>query len=81
MILRPKGNQHQKKIKVNGVIDEKVYDRMTDLEEKHSVALPKDDFANHILNEDEFATGFDFSEFEKIFEVIRKILQTEKTEE
>ena len=64
----------QKKIAVNGVIDEKVYDREKDLEEQNSIALPKDDFANYIFKEDEFAQGFDFSSFNSIFDVIRKIL-------
>ena len=63
-----------KKIRANGVIDEKVYDRDNDLEEEHSVALSKNDFAEYILNEDEFAQEFDFSSFNSIFEVIRKIL-------
>lgn len=63
-----------KKIRVNGVIDEKVYDRANDLEEEHSVALSKNAFAEYILNGNEFAQEFDFSSFNSIFEVIRKIL-------
>ena len=70
----------QKKIAVNGVIDEKVFDSKNDLEEQHSIALSKDDFATYILNEDEFE-GFDFSAFSRIFEVIRKIVAIETADE
>ncbi len=64
----------QNKVKVNGIIDEKVYCLQTDPELKKSIALSKDDFAQMILDEDSFANGFDFSEFQKIFEVIREIV-------
>lgn len=40
---------------------------------QHSIALPKDDFAELILNEDEYAKDFDFSNFAKIFDVIKEI--------
>lgn len=42
---------------------------------KTSIALPKDDFAQMILDEDGFAEGFDFTEFSKIFDVIREIVK------
>lgn len=64
----------QNKVKVNGVIDEKVYYLETDPECKHSIALPKDDFAQLIYDQDEYASGFDFSEFTKIFDVIREVV-------
>lgn len=64
----------QNKVKINGVIDEKVYCLETDPEFKNSIALPKDDFAQLIYDQDEYASGFDFSEFTKIFDVIREVV-------
>lgn len=69
-----------KKALVNGIVDDRVYEVTTDPEEKHSIALSKNDFAELILCEDSFAKGFDFSNFEKIIAVIRKIIQTSMTE-
>lgn len=65
----------QNKVTVNGIIDDKVYDLEKDPHFKTSIALPKDDFAQMILGEDKFAEGFDFSEFSKIFDVIREIVK------
>lgn len=62
------------KTKINGIIDEKVYDITVDPKGERSIALAKNDFATLILSQDSFADGFDFSEFLKIFEVIRKII-------
>lgn len=62
------------KSKINGIIDEKVYDITVDPKGEHSVALTKNDFVTLILSQDSFADGFDFSEFTKIFEIIRKII-------
>ena len=64
----------QNKVKVNGVIDEKVYKLIDDPELKTSVALSKDDFAQMILEQNEYASGFDFSQFEAIFAVLKEIL-------
>lgn len=64
----------QNKVKVNGVIDEKVFLWQEDPEFKNSIALPKDDFAQLIYDQDDYATGFDFSEFTKIFDVIREVI-------
>lgn len=64
----------QNKVAKNGVIDEKVYKIKEDPELKSSVALSKNKFAQMILDEDVFAEGFDFSEFSKIFDVIREIV-------
>ena len=61
------------KVDKNGVIDQKVYFIANDPNEEHSIALSKDDFAQMILDEDEFAKGFDFSYFQKIFDIIREI--------
>lgn len=72
---RFKGIQH--KIKVNGVIDEKVFSLQNDPEFKNSLALPKDDFAQLIFEKDNFANGFDFSEFKKIFDIVQEIVDLE----
>lgn len=66
-------SQIQNKIKVNGIIDEKVY-RKDDLEQKNSIALTKNDFAELVLNDYNYTTDFDFSNFRMIFDVIRLIL-------
>ena len=68
----------QNKVLKNGVIDEKVYVVADDPEFEHSVALSKDDFAQLILDQDEFAEGFDFSNFVKIFDVINDICGIEE---
>ena len=66
-------SQIQNKIKVNGVIDEKVY-CIEDLEQQNSIALSKNDFANLVLNDENYAKDFDFSDFNKIFDIIRLII-------
>lgn len=58
----------------NGVIDDRVYEIQCDLEEKKSIALSKNDFADLILNKDSFADGIDFTNFNLIFEIIREIV-------
>lgn len=63
----------QHKVKVNGVIDKKVYDDSHDREYKNSLALSKDDFAQMILSGDDFARDFGFSSFRLIFDVIEEI--------
>ena len=67
-------SQLQNKIKVNGVIDEKVY-RRDDLEQVNSLALTKNDFADLILNDVDYAMDFDFTDFRKIFEIIDQIVK------
>lgn len=62
------------KVGRNAIIDDKVYDKIIDLEEKNSLALSKNSFADLILNKNSFADGFDFSMFNEIFNIIRKIL-------
>ena len=62
------------------LIDEKVYNISTDPEERISIALSKNDYAELILSEDEFSDGIDFSEFQKIFDVIKKIISDNKHE-
>lgn len=66
------GIQH--KVKINGVIDEKVYDAEQDPEQKTNIALSKNDFAQLIYGRTEFAENFNFSQFEQVFQVIRKII-------
>ena len=67
-------SQIQNKIKVNGIIDNKVFER-DDLEQKNNIALTKNDFANLVLNDSEFAKDFDFSDFKKIFSLIKEIIE------
>ena len=69
-------DQIQHKVKINGIIDQKVYDHHSNPEEETSeasLALSKNDFAQMILNRDDFARDFDFSAFSLIFDVIREI--------
>ncbi len=62
------------KVGVNGIIDEKVYDAKKDLEQKYSIALSKSGFAE-LIGDDDYARGFDFSNFNKILDVIREITE------
>lgn len=55
------------------VIDEKIY-KSDDREMQNSIALTKSDFADYILHEHEDFMGIDFSNFEKIIEIIREII-------
>ena len=64
-----------RKTKINGIIDDKVYEIKKDPEQKMSVALSKDDFAQLIYDGDEYCKDFDFVSFEKIVEVIRDIIK------
>ncbi len=61
----------QKKIKVNGIIDEKVY-KIDDLEQKNNLALTKKVFSEHI-SDDSFIGDFDFASFQAIFDRLRAI--------
>ena len=72
-----KYNNYQNKIKYNGVIDDKVY-RIDDFELENNIALSKDDFASLVFNEaDDYAKDFDFTNFNKIYDVINQIIQSE----
>lgn len=64
----------QHKTKVNGIVDEKVFLK-DDLEQKTSVALSKNDFASLIENDDSFSREFNYSNFERIFDVIQEIVE------
>ena len=63
------------KVDYDGVIDEKVFDRNTDLEMKNSIALSKDDFADLMENDAEFSRGVNFSHFKEILKVIQSIIE------
>lgn len=65
------------KVKVNGIIDEKVYCK-DDLEQKNSIALSKGKFAELIYKEDEFANGFDFSSFKELINILVDLIKTQK---
>ena len=65
----------QNKVKINGVIDDKVYDAEQDPEQKRNVALSKSDYAQMIYDGSAFAANFDFSHFNQIFPIIRKIIE------
>lgn len=65
----------QNKVKINGVIDEKVYDSEHDPEQKTNVALSKNDYSQMIYDGSDFAENFDFSHFNQIFQIIRKIIE------
>ena len=60
------------KVDINGIIDEKVY-LIDDIEAKNSIALTKDDFANLVCNND-FSSNFNFTNFQKIFDIIKEIV-------
>ena len=71
-------SQIQNKIKVNGIIDDKVYSK-EDLEQKNSIALTKNDFAELVLNDGDYSINFDFSCFNNIFDIIRIIINKGKS--
>lgn len=75
-ICRAKGINN--KAENNGIVDEKVY-KFDDINEENNVALSKNDFAELVYSESEYAKGFDFSLFNNIFDVIRSILSLEGT--
>lgn len=66
-------SQIQNKIKVNGIIDEKVY-KKTDLEMKTNIALTKNDFSK-LVSDPEYSKDFDFSNFQKIYDILKKIIE------
>jgi len=61
------------KIKINGVIDDKVYSR-DDLEMKTNIALTKNYFSD-LISDDEYSKDFDFSNFKKIYDIIKEIIE------
>lgn len=62
------------KIKKNGIVDEKVY-LSTDLNHEHPVAMTKNDFADLVCGESDYAVDFDFSNFNQIIDMIREIIK------
>jgi predicted ATP-binding protein involved in virulence len=72
-IYQTKTSKIQHKIKVNGVIDEKIFER-EDLEQRTSIALSKANFAELIEKDTDFIGDFDFNSFNLIFDRIKLIL-------
>ena len=72
-IYQTKTSKIQNKIKVNGIIDEKIFER-EDLEQKTSIALSKSNFADLIEKDAEFVGDFDFTSFNLIFYRLKIIL-------
>lgn len=62
------------KIEVNGVIDEAVYN-FNDVEQTTSIAMTKNDFADLVCGDTDYAADFDFSNFNQIIDVIRDIIK------
>lgn len=65
------------KVEINGIIDDKVYSR-DDLEQKTNVALTKNAFTELIENDKDFSKDIDFSNFNKIIDVILEITSHSK---
>ncbi len=63
----------QHKVKVNGVIDKKVF-KKDDLAQLNSIALSKANFADLIENDTDFLGDFDFDSFNSIFERIKELI-------
>lgn len=64
----------QRKVEINGVIDEKVY-ASDDLEQTHSLALSKEAFVSLIENDDNFTADIDFTNFNHILNMIKSIVE------
>jgi RNA-directed DNA polymerase len=64
---------HHKKISSDelSIIDDNVFNGEDD-----NIALPKNDFADNVLNAVENFSGFDFSEFVNIFNIIQEIIKS-----
>lgn len=69
---RAKG--YANKVMLNGIIDEKVY-KYDDLEHNESIALSKNDFVNEIINNDDYSRNFDFSNFNRIIDILKEIVK------
>lgn len=61
-----------KKCQSSAIVDDKVFVLH---ETENSVAMSKNDFADLVLENEEYSKDFDFEEFEKIFDVIKKIIK------
>ena len=70
---RTKTSHIQNKVKINGVIDEKVF-KNNDLKEERSVALSKNGFVENILNDVKEFSNVDVTNFNKIFDRIKAIV-------
>lgn len=63
----------QHKVKINGIIDEKVY-LSTDLQQTKNIALSKNAFTKLIESDSEYCKDFDFGNFNQIIDIIRNII-------
>lgn len=70
--------QLENKVKNNGIIDDKVYIVSEDPKFEHSIALSKTDFANLVLNNNEYSSTFDFSNYQLIINVVKNILESKE---
>ncbi len=61
------------KVEINGIIDEKVF-LISDIEEKSSIALSKNSFADLVQGDCSYNSDFDFSNFKLIFDKIKAII-------
>ena len=50
-----------------------------DLEQTNSIALSKNDFADLVLNDENYAKDFDYSDFNRIFDIIKQIVNNGTT--
>lgn len=73
-VFETKIKQIQNKIKVNGIIDNKVFAR-SDLKHENSIALTKEAFVSLIENDDNYSRDFDFTNFNQILNVIAEIIK------
>lgn len=63
----------QHKVKINGIIDDKVYES-NDLQQSKNIALSKSAFVELIISDSEYNKDFDFSSFNHIIDIIKSII-------
>ena len=63
----------QHKVKINGIIDDKVYES-NDLKQSKNIALSKSAFVELIISDSEYNKDFDFSSFNQIINIIKSII-------
>lgn len=77
---RTKTSKIQHKVKINGIIDEKVFEN-NDLKEENSVALSKNGFVENILNNVKEFSNVDVTNFNKIFDRVKEVVNKSKKDE
>lgn len=77
---RTKTSKIQHKVKINGIIDEKVF-KNNDLKEENSVALSKNGFVENILNNVKEFSNVDVTNFNKIFDRVKEVVNKSKKDE